>query len=181
MGAAAALATAVFAASTNLILRKEVGRVGGATAQTWRATVSTLVFALVFLALRDPRDLLGLPGRAVAILLASVLLNMVLGDLLQYAAIVRLGVVLAMPVASSYPLVTLLIAAATLGEVPRPRAAVGTALVVVGVILVALPRRALDEGGGRRFAPSAGRVPSGRRPGWRSRSARRSASRRRRC
>jgi drug/metabolite transporter (DMT)-like permease len=147
VGAAAGLATAIFAASTNLILRGEIARVGGATAQTWRAAVSTLVFALAFLALRDPADLLGLPAGAVAILLASVLLNMVLGDLLQYAAIARLGVALAMPIASSYPLVTLLIAAASLGEAPRPRAAAGTALVVAGVILVALPRRALGDAG----------------------------------
>ncbi len=159
MGAAAALATAVFAAATNLVLRRQIGLIGGATAQTWRATVSTLLFAVIFLALRDPRVLLHLPGRAVAILLASVLLNMVLGDLFQYAAITRLGIALAMPIASSYPLVTLLIATVTLGELPTPRATVGTLLVVAGVILVALPRRALLEdgdGGTRRFTPAPG-------------------------
>jgi hypothetical protein len=63
VGAAAALATAVFAAATNLILRHQIAQLGGATAQTWRATVSTLLFAIVFLSLRDPRELLGLPGR----------------------------------------------------------------------------------------------------------------------
>ena len=48
MGAAVALATAIFAASTSLILRREIAELGGATAQTWRATVSTLVFAVAF-------------------------------------------------------------------------------------------------------------------------------------
>lgn len=153
MGAAIALATAIFAAATNLILRREIGQLGGAVAQTWRATVSTLLFAVAFLALRDARDLLGLPPRAVAILLVSVLLNMVLGDLFQYAAITRLGIALAMPIAAAYPLVTLLIATATLGEAPTAREALGTLLVIGGVILVALPRRALAEGGG------AGRHP----------------------
>lgn len=156
MGAAAALAAAIFAATTNLILRHQIAKIGGATAQTWRATVSTLLFAVAFLALRDPRDLLGLPVAAVAVLLASVLLNMVLGDLLQYAAITRLGIALAMPITCSYPLVTLLIAVATLGERPSPRATVGTVLIVIGVILVALPRRALVEEGTRRAAPAAG-------------------------
>ncbi len=157
MGAAAALAAAVFAAATNLILRRQIAQIGGATAQTWRATVSTLLFAAIFLALRDPRDLLGLPIAAVTVLLASVLLNMVLGDLLQYAAITRLGIALAMPITCSYPLVTLLIAVAMLGERPSPRAMVGTVLIVAGVILVAVPRRALAEDeGARHESPAAG-------------------------
>lgn len=157
MGAAMGLATALFAASTSLILRRQIVEIGGAAAQTWRATVGALIFALIFLLFRDPRELLGLPPRAVGVLLFSVLLNMVLGDLLQYAAITRLGIALAMPIASSYPLVTLLIATATLGETPTVRAAIGTVLVIVGVILVALPRRALDAAGAKRFAaPAAG-------------------------
>lgn len=158
MGAAVALATAIFAASTNLILRREIAQLGGAVAQTWRATVSTLVFAVAFLFLRDVRILFDLPGRAVAILLASVLLNMVLGDLFQYAAITRLGISLAMPIASAYPLVTLLIAITTLGEIPTIRAACGTVLVIGGVILVALPRRALSVAGDdvRQNRPAAG-------------------------
>ncbi|MFN8517003.1 MAG: DMT family transporter [Chloroflexia bacterium] len=157
MGAAAALAAAVFAAGTNLILRHQVAQIGGATAQTWRATVSTLLFAVIFLALRNPLDLFELPAAAVAVLLASVLLNMVLGDLLQYAAITRLGIALAMPITCSYPLVTLLIAVVALGERPSVRAAVGTVLIVGGVILVALPRRALaEEGVAHRAAPAAG-------------------------
>lgn len=157
MGAAVALGTAIFSAATNLLLRRQVVLIGGGTAQAWRTMVSTLIFAVIFLALRDPRDLLGLPGRPAAVLLASVVLNMVLDDLLQYAAMARLGIALAMPIASSYPLVTLIIATATLGERPTPRAAVGTVLVVAGVILVALPRRAQAvDGAARRFAPDAG-------------------------
>lgn len=157
MGAAAALAAAVFAAGTNLILRHQVAQIGGATAQTWRATVSTLLFAIIFLAVRNPLDLFGLPIVAVAVLLSSVMLNMVLGDLLQYAAITRLGIALAMPITCSYPLVTLLIAVVALGERPSVRAAVGTVLIVVGVILVALPRRALaEEGVAHPTAPPAG-------------------------
>ncbi len=143
MGAAAGLGTALFAAGTNLLLRRQVALIGGATAQTWRAIVGTLLFAIIFLIFRRPQDLLVLPLGAVVILLASVMLNMVIGDLLQYAAINRLGIALAMPITASYPLVTMLIAAATLGETPSVRAAIGTVLVVGGVILVAIPRRAL--------------------------------------
>lgn len=156
MGAAAGLGTAFFAAGTNLLLRRQVAQLGGATAQTWRAVVGTLLFLIIFLAFRDPRVLLALPPGAVAVLLTSVLLNMVIGDLLQYAAINRLGIALAMPLTSSYPLVTLLIASVTLGEIPTPLAAVGTVLVVAGVILVALPRRAITTTGDTRHLAPAG-------------------------
>ena len=147
MGAAAALGAAVFWAATNLILRQQVGKLGGATAQAWRTVVSTLVFGLIFLAFRSPRDLLTIPARTLAILLLAVLLSMVIGDILQFTAVRRLGIALALPIASCYPLFTLLIAAATLGEAPTLRAASGALLVVAGVILVALPRRALLEDG----------------------------------
>ncbi len=156
MGAAAALGTAFFAAGTNLLLRRQVAQLGGATAQTWRAVVGTLLFLIIFLAFRDPRQLLALPIGAVAILLTSVLLNMVIGDLLQYAAITRLGIALAMPIVCSYPLVTLLIASVTLAEIPTPLATAGTVLVVGGVILVALPRRTIAASGDKRHLAPAG-------------------------
>jgi drug/metabolite transporter (DMT)-like permease len=145
VGAAAALGAAAFWALTNLILREQIGKVGGATAQTWRTAVSTVVSIPIFLALRDPRDLATLPARSVAILLASVLLSMVIGDILQFTAVRRLGVALAMPISSCYPLFTLVIAAAFLGESFTQRALGGALLVVVGVVLVALPRRPLAD------------------------------------
>ena len=151
MGAAAALGAAALWAATNLLLRGQVTKLGGATANAWRTVFSTLCFAPIFLAARQPRDLLGIPPRTLAVLLASVLLSMVLGDILQFTAIRRLGIALAMPISASSPLLTLLIAALLLGEALTARAAGGALLVVVGVTLVAVPRRALeDEGTGGR-------------------------------
>lgn len=157
MGAAAALGAALFWAATNLILREPILKLGGATAQAWRTVVSTIVFGLAFLALRNPRDILDIPARTVAVLLVSVLLSMVLGDILQFTAVRHLGIALTLPIASCYPLFTLLIAAVTIGEVPTSRAILGALFVIAGVILVALPRRALaDEGTTRQTAPLAG-------------------------
>ena len=157
MGALAALGAAAFWAMTNLILRGQIVKVGGATAQTWRTVVSTLVFGGAFLLLRRPADLLAIPGRTVAVLLLSVLLSMVIGDILQFTAVRHLGVALTLPISSCYPLFTLVIAAATIGEVPTPRAVVGAMLVIAGVGLVALPRPALvEEGAARPAAPATG-------------------------
>jgi drug/metabolite transporter (DMT)-like permease len=143
MGAAAALGAALFWAATNLVLREQLNKIGGATAQTWRTVVSTLIFGVIFLALRSPSDLLAIPARTVGILLLSVLMSMVIGDILQFTAVRRIGIALAMPIASCYPLFTLVIAAVALSEAPTARAIIGALLVVAGVVLVALPRRAL--------------------------------------
>src|SRR5262245_26957711 len=145
LGAAAALISAALWAVTNLLLRGQVLKLGGATANTWRTAFSALCFAVVFLAFRHPRDLLGIPAQTLGVLLASVLLSMVIGDILQFTAIGRLGIALAMPIASSSPLFTLLIAAAFLGEAITSRSVGGAVLVVGGVILVAMPRRALAD------------------------------------
>ncbi len=145
VGAAAALGSAALWAITNLILRRQVLALGGATANTWRTAFSALCFATIFLTLRHPGDLFGIPARTLAILLLSVLLSMVIGDILQFTAIRRLGIALAMPISSCYPIFTLGIAAAFLGEPITPRAIGGASLVAVGVVLVALPRRALED------------------------------------
>jgi DME family drug/metabolite transporter len=145
VGALAGLGAAVLWAITNLILRDQVHKLGGATTQAWRTAVSTLIFIPIFLLARHPRDLLGIPADIIGLLLLSVLMSMVIGDILQFTAIRRIGLSLAMPIASSSPLLTLLVAAATLGEPITPQAVGGSALVIVGVIMVALPRRALDE------------------------------------
>jgi len=145
VGGAAALIGAALWAITNLLLRRQVLKMGGSTANTWRNVFSTLCYVGVFLALRSPRDILAIPRDTLLVLLVAVLLSMVIGDILQFMAIQRLGIALAMPIASSYPLLTLFIAALALGEPLTIRAVGGAALVIIGVVLVALPRRALVD------------------------------------
>jgi transporter family protein len=145
VGGAAALIGAALWAITNLLLRRQVLKMGGSTANTWRNLFSTLCYLGVFFAFRHPRDLLAIPRDTLVILLLAVLLSMVIGDILQFMAIQRLGIALAMPIASSYPFLTLFIAAFTLGESLTVRSVGGAVLVIAGVILVALPRRALAE------------------------------------
>ena len=148
MGGAAALIGAALWAITNLLLRRQVLKMGGSTANTWRNIFSTLCYLGVFLAFRNPRDILAIPRDTLLVLLLAVLLSMVIGDILQFMAIQRLGIALAMPIASSYPFLTLFIAAFVLGEPLTPRSLGGALLVIGGVILVALPRRALADATG---------------------------------
>ena len=81
MGALAALGSAALWALTNLLLRGQVQKLGGGTANAWRTVSSTLFFLPLFLFLRQPSDLLAIPTRTLVVLLTSVLLSMVIGDI----------------------------------------------------------------------------------------------------
>lgn len=85
--------------------------------------------------------------RVLAWLLGSTLSSIVIGDSLYFLAAARIGVARALPIASSFPLLTTIGAVTLLGEAFTPSLLAGSILVVVGVALI----------GGER-APSAGRL-----------------------
>jgi drug/metabolite transporter, DME family len=79
-------------------------------------------------------------------LLASTLCSMVVGDSLYFMAAARIGVARALPIASSFPLLTTVGAVLTLGETPTAALIVGSLLVVLAVALIGGDR---VRGGGR--------------------------------
>src|SRR5207248_10487685 len=76
----------------------------------------------------DPRALLYLVG--------STLSSIVIGDSLYFLAAARIGVARALPIASSFPLITTIGAVTLLGETLTPALLAGSILVVVGVALI---------------------------------------------
>ena len=85
--------------------------------------------------------------RALALLLGSTLSSIVIGDSLYFLAAARIGVARALPIASSFPLITTVGAVTLLGEPFTPALLAGSALIVLGVSLI----------GGER-APASGRI-----------------------
>jgi DME family drug/metabolite transporter len=79
-------------------------------------------------------------------LLASTLCSMVVGDSLYFMAAARIGVARALPIASSFPLLTTVGAVLTLGETPTAALIIGSLLVVLAVALIGGDR---VRGGGR--------------------------------
>lgn len=154
MGELAGLGAALVWSTTNIILRGQSLRYGAVTVNAWRTIFAAICFVLIFLATRKPSDLLQLPAIGVGALLAGVVIGMVIGDALQFTAMGKIGVARAMPISSCFPLFTIGIAAIFLHERITVRTLIGAVLVVGGVVLVALPRRA-----GVEATPSAHAIP----------------------
>ena len=142
MGELAGLAAAMIWATTNIVLRGQSVRLGAVTVNAWRTVFAAIFFTIVFLLTRPLSALTDAPLRGVLALLAGVVVGMVIGDVLQFVSMTRIGVARAMPISSTFPLFTIAIAAVTLGERITARTIVGAVLVIAGVVLVALPRRA---------------------------------------
>src|SRR5262249_35491477 len=140
-----AIGSAIAWALTSVAMRPVAGRA------LWRSSVlRTLLCALVLAVYAVPTGIAGslqrVEPRALAFLLGSTLCSIVIGDSLYFLAAARIGVARALPIASSFPLLTTIGAVTLLGESLTPALLAGSALVVMGVALV----------GGER-APSSGR------------------------
>ncbi len=85
--------------------------------------------------------------QALGFLLGSTLCSIVVGDSLYFLAAARIGVARALPIASSFPLLTTIGAVTLLGEPFTPALLAGSGLIVLGVALI----------GGER-APRSGRI-----------------------
>ncbi len=146
MGELAALASALVWASSTIMLRGQSAKFGAVAVNAWRTLFAALCFAVIFAFTRNVDHLTAIPLSALAALVGSVVIGMVIGDVLQINAMLRIGVARAMPISACFPLFTILIAAAVLGEPITLRSLLGAVLVIAGVILVALPQRGtVDE------------------------------------
>jgi drug/metabolite transporter, DME family len=107
-----------------------------------RCGISGLVFIAIwpFLANRQP-----VPTAAWLFLGTSMLLGLGLGDSLYFEALKRIGVSRAMPISMGYPVLAAIGAVVLLHESLGPLAAVGIALTLGGVYLVAARPRAEAE------------------------------------
>jgi DME family drug/metabolite transporter len=117
----------------------------------WRSSVlRVLLCAALLLVYAWPSGVLGQVASAepqvLGWLLGSTLCSIVIGDSLYFLAAARIGVARALPVASSFPLLTTLGAVTLLGETFTLTLLAGSVLVVLGVTLI----------GGER-APASGR------------------------
>ncbi len=146
VGELLAIGSAVAWALTSVAMRPIAGRA------LWRSSVlRCLLCAVLLVVYAWPSgrisDIAHAPPLAFGLLLGSTLSSVVIGDSLYFLAAARIGVARALPIASSFPLLTTLGAVTLLGETFTPALLAGSGLIVLGVALI----------GGER-APVSGRT-----------------------
>ncbi len=124
--------------TTGLLIRAQGTRLTSLTINGLRNTVAAVLVLVGWPLLGGPRPV---PPEALVFLLVSLLLGLGIGDGLYFEAIRRIGVARAMPISMGYPVITALLAVLLLGESIGLTAALGIALTIAGVYLVAVPAR----------------------------------------
>jgi drug/metabolite transporter (DMT)-like permease len=112
-----------------------------------------LVFWLGLFALGRVGDVARVPLEALGGLLGSVVLGMAIGDSLYLRAMHAIGVSRALPIATTYPILTAILSLVILREPVTVATFAGILLVVVGVYLVAF--RTASRADGSKAAPLA--------------------------
>jgi DME family drug/metabolite transporter len=146
LGELLAIGSAIAWAFTSIAMRPIAGRA------LWRSSVLRMLICTVLVAIwawptGALERALAAPPIAWALLLGSTLCSMAVGDSLYFLAAARIGVARALPIASSFPLLSTIGAVAILGEELTGPLIVGSVLVVVAVAVI----------GGER-APGGGRI-----------------------
>jgi drug/metabolite transporter (DMT)-like permease len=145
VGEILAIGSALAWALTSVVMRPIVGQA------LWRSSVLRMVVCAALLAIYAAPSgaldtILHAPAETWLWLLGSTLCSIVVGDTLYFLAAARLGVARALPIASSFPLLTTLGAIALLNEPPTVPLLLGSLLVVLAVGLIGGERA---PGGGR--------------------------------
>ena len=137
------LVAAMIWATSNTLMRMQTARLGAVAVNFWRCIVTVPFFLVLYLLLRNPGTVRELAPRTVLYIVMGVCIGMVTGDSLQYHAIKLIGVSRAMPISGCFPLFTVFFAWLINGEPIRVRVIGGAVVVMTGVLLISLPKRAL--------------------------------------
>lgn len=144
VGEVAGLLAAACWAGTTLLVRGLSGRMSVVSINVWRAGTAGLL-ALIAATLVDPGAFGRVSTWALGLIVVSVVCGPGLGDTIYFASLRMIGVARAMPISGTNPLFAALLSVIWLGEEVTPKLAVGIALVVLSVSLVAAGRGASDR------------------------------------
>lgn len=141
LGELLGLIAAVIWATSNTLLRMQTMRLGAVAVNFWRCVVTIPFFIILFLIVRDPGTLRDLAPLTILYIVLGVCIGMVTGDTLQYHAIKLIGVSRSMPISGCFPLFTVFFAWLLNGEPIRVQVLGGAVVVMLGVLLISLPKR----------------------------------------
>ena len=139
LGETSALASAVAFALGGAFTTSLSRRMGALPLNGWRAAIGAVLYLVALMALGKWHELIHIPAPALLALLSSIVIGALVGTTLFIKSLSLIGLSRAMPIASSYPLFTTLIAILFLHEGLSWGLILAAPLVVSGVWLLAMP------------------------------------------
>src|SRR5579883_2110736 len=136
-GELAAIVSAALWAFSSLAMAGVSRRMPGITVSALRLVCGVLFYLILLVATGQSADLFKLSVGTATALAASAALALGIGDTLYIYGMQAIGVSRASPISvTSYPVLTLALAWALLGETISLRTALGTGLVLSGIVLI---------------------------------------------
>jgi DME family drug/metabolite transporter len=136
IGELAALGAAVCWAVAPILYRRALFKMNPVSANIVRCVSNAAVLLLILLALGKANALASLPFEAILAIIASGLIGLGLGDTLYMVGLRSVGVARAVPLASTYPLFSLIWAAFLLGQPVTASAIIGAFVILLGIWLL---------------------------------------------
>jgi len=136
IGELAALGAALSWAVAPLMYRKALANTSPVSANIVRCTTNAAALAALLFAVVGTGALTSLPLWVVAITMVSGAIGLGIGDTLYMSSLKRLGVSIAVPLASAYPLFGLVWGVFLLGQPLSVWVAAGAAVILVGIWLL---------------------------------------------
>jgi drug/metabolite transporter, DME family len=140
LGALCALGSAITWAVTSLLVRALIPRFGSVGVNALRSTLSGALLLLWVVLTGGLPALVTTSPRVVALLAVSIVFAIGIGDTLFFESTRSLGLGRAMTIATGYPVLAAVLAAAFLAEPITTTLAAGTFLTLGGLALVVAPR-----------------------------------------
>ena len=136
IGEFAALGAAVSWAMAPILYKKALSGVSPVSANIVRCASNAAVLVLVLVALGLTSALTRLPLGILAVVVVSGVVGLGVGDTLYMIGLKSIGVARAVPLASTYPLFSLLWATMLLNQPVTFAAIVGTVVILLGILLL---------------------------------------------
>ncbi|NLE05216.1 MAG: DMT family transporter [Crenarchaeota archaeon] len=140
IGEIAALIGAACWAAAPIIYKRAMSNTTPIAANTIRCASTTIVMFIILLFLGRSNVLVNLPFWAVFLTIVSGILGMILGDTFYMIGLRTVGVSIAAPIVSTYPLFGMIWAMGFLGDPVLAMNFIGAFIVVIGIGLLCLKR-----------------------------------------
>lgn len=136
IGELAALGAAVCWAAAPILYRRALFKMTPVSANIVRCVSNAVVLLLILLAVGKTTTLTSLPPEVILAIIASGLIGLGLGDTLYLVGLRSVGVARAVPLASTYPLFSLIWATFLLGQPVTATAVIGALVILLGIWLL---------------------------------------------